>query len=51
MTRENLDNAINQTTLEYSNADQLYAKAEQTVSAAMVQEWETPRFDLPPGAG
>lgn len=51
MTRENLDNAINQTTLVHSNADQMYAEAEQTVSVAMVkyQEQETPRFDLPTG--
>jgi hypothetical protein len=36
MTRENLENAINQT-LMHPNADQLYAQAEQAVTAARAQ--------------
>jgi hypothetical protein len=50
MTRENLDNAINQRTLVHPNADQVYAESEQIVSAALAkyQAQETLRLDLPP---
>jgi hypothetical protein len=49
MTRENLDNAINQRTLVHPNADQVYAEAEQIVSEerAKYQTQETLPLDLP----
>jgi hypothetical protein len=50
MTRENLDNAINQRTLVHPNADQIYAEAEQVVSEALAkhQAQQTLSLDLPP---
>jgi hypothetical protein len=50
MTRENLDNAINQRTLIHPNADQIYAESEQVVSEALAkyQLQETLPLDLPP---
>ena len=50
MTRENLDNAINQRTIVHPNADQVYAEAEQIVSEALAkyQAGETLPLDLPP---
>jgi hypothetical protein len=45
MTRENLENAINQTLMQ-PNADQLYAQTEQAVTAARA-EYATPSQHIP----
>ena len=37
MTREHLDQAINQRTLVFANANQMYLEAEQSVSAALAK--------------
>jgi hypothetical protein len=51
MTREHLDQVINQRTLVFANADQMYLEAEQSVSAALAkyqpQEIGTANFQLP----
>jgi hypothetical protein len=51
MTRENLDNAINQRTMVFPNADQVYAEAEQIVRDALAkyqpQQPTPPSFSIP----
>jgi hypothetical protein len=51
MTRENLDDAINQRTMAFPNADQVYAEAEQIVRDGFAkyqpQRPTPPSFSIP----